>query len=105
MTDYTDKINEIFESLGKALDRQTAAVKDFADAAAQKVKLRSEIGQNKRDIEKTYAKLGEAYYRAKKSGGQMTDVDDWINLITTKEKLIALLEEKLAALEKEETEG
>jgi predicted nucleic acid-binding Zn-ribbon protein len=101
MSDNQD-FNNLKDSFTKAFNESMKTVKGIVDVSSQKVKLRSEIGQNERDINKTYARLGEAYYNARKNGGQMGDVDDLLKLIDAKKKLISLLNEKLAVLDQKE---
>lgn len=96
--------NSFVDSMSKTLNQHMKNVKDMVDLGSQKMKLKSEIGQNERDITKTYARLGEAYYNAKSSGGEMGNVDDLLKLIDAKKKLIQLLNEKLALLDQKETE-
>lgn len=101
MSDNQD-LKDIKDTISKALNESYKTVKDMVDLSSQKMKLKSEIGQNERDISKTYARLGEAYYNSKKNGGEMADVDDLLKLIDAKKKLIALLNEKLAMLDSKE---
>ena len=72
--------------------------KDVADEQAAKLKLKAEIGQNERDITKAYTRLGEAYYEAKTNNAEMSDVNDVVDLIRSKKKLVELLKEKLDTL-------
>lgn len=104
MSDNND-FNAFVDSMSRTLNRHVKNVKDMVDLNAQKMKLKSEIGQNERDIAKTYARLGEAYYNAKSSGGEMGNVDDLMKLIDAKKKLISLLNEKLELLDQKEAEG
>lgn len=97
MSDFEKKFNDFAINVSTTVDETVKVVKEKADKEISKIRLRSEIGQNERDIAKAYAKLGEAYYNAKENNSEMSDVKDLLDLIRSKKKLIELLEEKLDA--------
>lgn len=98
MTDFEKQLNEFTGRLAKAVTDGVRIAKDVADEQTAKLKLRAEIGQNERDITKAYARLGEAYYEARINNAEMSDVNDVLDLIRSKKKLVELLKEKLDAM-------
>ncbi len=98
MSDFEKQFNEITGKLAKAVTDGVKVAKSVADEQTAKLKLRAEIGQNERDITKAYNRLGQAYYEAKINNAEMSDVNDVLDLIRSKKKLIELLQEKLDAM-------
>lgn len=98
MTDFEKQFNEWTDRIAKAVSDGVRIARDAADEQTAKLKLRAEIGQNERDITKAYARLGEAYYEAKVNNAEMSDVNDVMDLIRSKKKLVELLREKLNAM-------
>ena len=70
----------------------------------QKLELKSQIGEHKRTLNKSYARLGEAYYDASTAGKPVESMDDVLNLIKSNRELIQLLNEKLAALDQQQAQ-
>ncbi len=104
MTDFEKYISEVSDKVAEFVTEGAKAIKNTTDTQTQKIRIRSEIGQNQRDITKAYARLGEAYYNAKENGAEMSNVNDILELIRSKKKLISLLQEKLDTLQSEEAE-
>ena len=98
MTDFEKQLNEFTDKIAKVVTDGVKIAKDVADEQAAKLKLKAEIGQNERDITKAYTRLGEAYYEAKTNNAEMSDVNDVVDLIRSKKKLVELLKEKLDAM-------
>ena len=76
--------------------------KDLSDTIARerkKIELRSQIGEHTRSLNKSYIRLGEAYYESLKSGREMDDMSDVLTIIESKRRLVELLNEQLGDLE------
>lgn len=104
MRDFDKQFNDFADMVSKYVNVGVQKVKDVADFQTRKMKLQSEIGQNQRDITKAYTKLGQAYYEAKENNAQMSDVEDVMELIRSKKKLVDMLQEKLDAMKDSEEE-
>ena len=102
MTDFEKQLNEFTDKIAKVVTDGVKIAKDVADEQAAKLKLKAEIGQNERDITKAYTRLGEAYYEAKTHNAEMSDVNDVVDLIRSKKKLVELLKEKLDTMNQTE---
>lgn len=55
-------------------------------------------------MNKSYARLGEAYYDASTAGKPVEGMNDVLNLIKSNRELIQLLNEKLAALDQQQAQ-
>ena len=102
MTDFEKQLNEFTDKIARVVTDGVKIAKDVADEQAAKLKLKAEIGQNERDITKAYTRLGEAYYEAKTNNAEMSDVNDVVDLIRSKKKLVELLKEKLDTMNQTE---
>ena len=98
MSDFEKQFNDLYDKVAKVVVDSAKAAKSVADVQTAKLKLRAEIGQNERDITKAYNRLGQAYYEAKVNNAEMSDVNDVLDLIRSKKKLVELLQEKLDAM-------
>ncbi len=97
--DITTVIAETADKAVKMLQDSGSKVINILDTEKQKAEIRSEIGHNARDLSKAYEKLGRDYYNMKKTGEAIEGEKDAFDLISSKEKIIELLNEKLDNLE------
>lgn len=106
--DLTKVLNETAGKVAKFVNDGAKTIGTIAQQQRQRLELKAEIGEHTRVLNKTYARLGQAYYEAQEAGRSPEGTDDLIKLIQSSKKLISMLNEKLDALqesvEKEETE-
>lgn len=97
--DFTRFINDTASSLVKLVNDGAKSAAGYASTTRQKLELKSQIGEHTRTLNKSYARLGEAYYEAARTGKPVEGMEDVFNLIKSNRELIQLLNEKLSALE------
>lgn len=98
-------ISEKAGELVQTAKEQSKNIADYAKLQKQKLELKAQIGEHSRALNKSYARLGEAYYDAKTSGKPLEGVEDVLALIKSNKQLIALLEEKLVDLAPKNEDG
>ena len=93
-------INEVVDKLTSLVNNGTEKAKVILDRETSKAKIRSEIGRNKKELVEAYERLGRNYYASKVTDIELEGEDELMSVIRSKEKLIELLNEKLADLDK-----
>ncbi len=104
MADFEKYVQGVSDKVAGFVTQSMKVVKATTETQTAKLKLRSEIGQNQRDITKAYTRLGEAYFEAQENGAEMSNVNDLLELVRSKKKVVDLLQEKLNALSEAEEE-
>ena len=102
--DFTRFVSDTATSFAKLVNDGAKSAADYASVMRQKLELKSQIGEHKRTLNKSYARLGEAYYDASTAGKPVESMDDVLNLIKSNRELIQLLNEKLAALDQQQAQ-
>ena len=102
--DFTRFVSDTANSFAKLVNDGAKSAADYASVMRQKLELKSQIGEHKRTLNKSYARLGEAYYDASTAGKPVESMDDVLNLIKSNRELIQLLNEKLAALDQQQAQ-
>lgn len=102
--DFTRFVSDTATSFAKLVNDGAKSAADYASVMRQKLELKSQIGEHKRTLNKSYARLGEAYYDALTAGKPVEGMDDVLNLIKSNRELIQLLNEKLAALDQQQAQ-
>ena len=102
--DFTRFVSDTATSFAKLVNDGAKSAADYASVMRQKLELKSQIGEHKRTLNKSYARLGEAYYDASTAGKPVERMDDVLNLIKSNRELIQLLNEKLAALDQQQAQ-
>ncbi|MDY6282814.1 MAG: hypothetical protein SPL40_07165 [Erysipelotrichaceae bacterium] len=102
--DFTRFVSDTATSFAKLVNDGAKSAADNASVMRQKLELKSQIGEHKRTLNKSYARLGEAYYDASTAGKPVEGVNDVLNLIKSNRELIQLLNEKLAALDQQQAQ-
>lgn len=102
--DFTRFVSDTATSFAKLVNDGAKSAADYASVMRQKLELKSQIGEHKRTLNKSYARLGEAYYDALTAGKPDEGMDDVLNLIKSNRELIQLLNEKLAALDQQQAQ-
>lgn len=102
--DFTRFVSDTATSFAKLVNDGAKSAADYASVMRQKLELKSQIGEHKRTLNKSYARLGEAYYDASTAGKPVEGVNDVLNLIKSNRELIQLLNEKLAALDQQQAQ-
>ncbi len=102
--DFTRFVSDTATSFAKLVNDGAKSAADYASVMRQKLELKSQIGEHKRTLNKSYARLGEAYYDASTAGKPVEGMDDVLNLIKSNRELIQLLNEKLAALDQQQAQ-
>lgn len=95
MSDFTNKLKNLTEQVTSTVVTGAKVVSETAMTQYDRLKTKNEISQYEKDIMKAYARIGEVYYNAQEKDAEMVDVSDVIELISSKKKLIAMLEDKL----------
>lgn len=98
----TKLLNDTGKSMKDTVNKSAKGAADIVSREKKKLSLRSQIGDHTRALNKAYTRLGEAYYNAQSMGRSLDGMQDVIDLIKSNRQVIDLLNEKLAALEKEE---
>lgn len=98
--DFEKKVNDMVDDLMKKVNDVAKEVVTRFDSEKEKEQIRSEIGNNSRDLTKAYEKLGRAYYESVSKGEPMEDMKDTMEMIRSKELLVKLLNEKLDNLDR-----
>lgn len=102
--DFTRFVSDTATSFAKLVNDGAKSAADYASVMRQKLELKSQIGEHKRTLNKSYARLGEAYYDASTAGKPVEGMNDVLNLIKSNRELIQLLNEKLAALDQQQAQ-
>ena len=102
--DFTRFVSDTATSFAKLVNDGAKSAADYASVMRQKLELKSQIGEHKRTLNKSYARLGEAYYDASTAGKPGEGMNDVLNLIKSNRELIQLLNEKLAALDQQQAQ-
>ncbi|MDD5851803.1 MAG: hypothetical protein PUE98_03860 [Galactobacillus timonensis] len=102
--DFTRFVSDTANSFAKLVNDGAKSAADYASVMRQKLELKSQIGEHKRTLNKSYARLGEAYYDASTAGKPVEGMNDVLNLIKSNRELIQLLNEKLAALDQQQAQ-
>ena len=102
--DFTRFVSDTATSFAKLVNDVAKSAADYASVMRQKLELKSQIGEHKRTLNKSYARLGEAYYDASTAGKPVEGMNDVLNLIKSNRELIQLLNEKLAALDQQQAQ-
>ena len=102
--DFTRFVSDTATSFSKLVNDGAKSAADYASVMRQKLELKSQIGEHKRTLNKSYARLGEAYYDASTAGKPVEGMNDVLNLIKSNRELIQLLNEKLAALDQQQAQ-
>lgn len=102
--DFTRFVSDTATSFAKLVNDGAKSAADYASVMRQKLELKSQIGEHKRTLNKSYARLGEAYYDASTAGKPVGGMNDVLNLIKSNRELIQLLNEKLAALDQQQAQ-
>ncbi|MDD6369878.1 hypothetical protein [Galactobacillus timonensis] len=102
--DFTRFVSDTATSFAKLVNDGAKSAADYASVMRQKLELKSQIGEHKRTLNKSYARLGEAYYDASTAGKPVEGMEDVLNLIKSNRELIQLLNEKLAALDQQQAQ-
>lgn len=102
--DFTRFVSDTATSFAKLVNDGAKSAADYASVMRQELELKSQIGEHKRTLNKSYARLGEAYYDASTAGKPVESMDDVLNLIKSNRELIQLLNEKLAALDQQQAQ-
>lgn len=102
--DFTRFVSDTATSFAKLVNDGAKSAADYASVMRQKLELKSQIGEHKRTLNKSYARLGEAYYDASTVGKPVEGMNDVLNLIKSNRELIQLLNEKLAALDQQQAQ-
>lgn len=97
-----NKFQELLNKAATLFDEGSKKAKDVILTEVDKLKIRSEIGQNERDITKEYTKLGEAYYNAKVTNSEVVGEKESLAIISSKKRTVELLKEKIPSSNKEE---
>jgi lipid II:glycine glycyltransferase (peptidoglycan interpeptide bridge formation enzyme) len=93
--EFSKKVNEYTDKTVKTLKDLGSKTITYLDAEKQKAQIRSEIGQNNRELTKAYEKLGRDYYASKVTGNELPSENNTFDLIRSKEKVVELLNDKL----------
>ncbi len=102
--DFTRFVSDTATSFAKLVNDGARTAADYASVTRQKLELKSQIGEHTRTLNKSYARLGEAYYDASTAGKPVEGMNDVLNLIKSNRELIQLLNEKLATLDQQQAQ-
>lgn len=94
-----NKWEELLDKTANLFDEGSKKAKEIITTEIDKLKIKAEIGQNERDITKEFTKLGEAYYNAKTSGGNVDREQESLAIISSKKRTVELLKEKISNTE------
>lgn len=98
MSDFNKKINDLLADATKFVQDSSHRALTMLDKEKEKARMRSEIGNNKKELTMSYEKLGRACYEALVNGTEL-NAKEIIEQIAAKEKSIELLSDKLKAVE------
>ncbi len=100
MSDYNKKLTDFMEEATKLVQNSSHRMLTRLDKEREKAKMRSDIGNNKKELTKAYEDLGRAYYAIQEKGDEV-DTKELFDQIRAKEKVIELLNEKLKTITEE----
>mgnify|MGYP000903011882 CR=1 FL=1 len=101
--DLTKVLNETAGKVAKFVNEGAKTIGTMAQQQRQRLELKAEIGEHTRVLNKTYARLGQAYYEAQETGCPLEGADDLMKLICSTKKLISMLNEKLDTLKADDS--
>ena len=101
MANFNKMFTDLVENASKLVQDGSHRALSVLDKEREKAKMRSEIGYNKKELSKSYEELGRACYDALMNGTELS-AKEIIEHISSKEKSLELLSEKLKSVEKEE---
>lgn len=96
--DLTKVLNGTADKVAGFVNKSAKTIGTIARQQRRRLELKAEIGEHTRVLNKTYARLGQAYYEAQEEGLPLEGTDDLVKLIHSSRQLIAMLNEKLDAL-------
>lgn len=102
LDELVKSLTEVTEKASRLIDSGAKDLPETLNREKKKMDLRSQIGKNRRAVQKAYTRVGEAYFNYVEYGTSMDEMRDVVDLIRSNNKVIELLEEQLAQMEAEE---
>lgn len=94
MADFLKQVNDVVEKVSEQMQEGSKKAKERFDVEVEKAKIRSEIGNTKKDLTKIYEQLGRDFFAAQQKG-ETVDFSEALNTIRSKEDVMSSLSEKL----------
>ncbi len=98
MADFLKQLDEVVSKTTQAIQKEGKKALERLDEEKEKAKIRSEIGNTKKDLSKVYEQLGKDFFEAKEKGIELPDFSKALDVIRSKENVIKLLDEKLKTI-------